>query len=266
VSYQLPFGLRPYFTRSKQSTLITGQGGQVEPDAIRDGNAVADSNLTEFGLKASLLNGHLYLAVDHYKQERVDLNAADLVTNNTTQAKGEEYQLTWVVVPQLSLIGSYTHSKVINLTALDGGKQFWFFGASDIPGFTPAQLAGGVVLGNLYGIDTEAKAQKAGVPEDIYSVNAIVNLNQWLQGFTASVGVTHVSEVYSGFARNIKLPAYTLVNAGLHYETPHWKAGLQVKNLTNERYFRSNFPDLYGDNIVLPELPRNWVLDLGYKF
>jgi len=266
VSYELPFGLRPYVTRSKQSTLITGQGGQVEPDAIRDGNAVADSNLTEFGLKATLLKGHLYFAADHYKQERVDLNAADLVTNNTTRAEGEEYELTWVVVPQLSLIGSYTHSKVINLTALDSKQQFWFFGASDIPGFTPAQLAGGVVLGNLYGIDSEEKARKAGVPENIYSLNTIFNLNQWLPGVTASAGMTHVSSVYSGFARNILLPSYTLVNLGLHYESVHWKAGLQVKNATNEKYFRSNFPDLYGDNIVLPELPRNYILNLGYKF
>jgi iron complex outermembrane receptor protein len=267
LSYQLPFGLRPYVTTSKQSTLITGQGGQLEPSAIATNTAVADSKLTEYGIKATLIKGHLYIAADHYKQERVDLQAADLVTNNTTRGEGTEVEFTWVVVPQLSLIGAYTNSKVINLTALQNGQQFWFFGAADIPGFTPAQLAGGVVLGNIYnGKTSEDSARKAGIPENVYSLNAIINMNQWLSGVTASVGATHASEVYSGFARHIKLPAYTLVNVGLHYEKNRWKAGLQVKNLTDERYFRSNFPDLYGDNIVLPELPRNYVVTLGYKF
>jgi iron complex outermembrane receptor protein len=64
----------------------------------------------------------------------------------------------------------------------------------------------------------------------------------------------------------VTLPSYTLVNAGLHYESKNWKLGLSGKNLTNERYFRSNFPDLFGEAVVLPELPRNYMLSLGYKF
>ena len=35
---------------------------------------------------------------------------------------------------------------------------------------------------------------------------------------------------------------------------------------TNERYFRSNFPDLFGESIVLPELPRSWLVSAAYKF
>src|SRR5882757_4604034 len=163
------------------------------------------------------------------------------------------------------MIGAYTQNKIINLTALRDGQQFWFFGAADIPGMTPANLAGGVVLGDVP-VPNEDAARKAGIPQTVYSLNAIMTLDKWLPGVTTSIGFTHVSAVYSGFARNIKLPAYTLVNTGIHYEKGHWKAGLQVKNLTNERYFRSNFPDLYGDNIVLPELPRNYLLSLAYKF
>lgn len=264
LSYTLPFNIRPYVTRSKQSTLVTGQGGQVQPNAILADEAVADSNLTEFGVKTTLLNGHLYIALDYYKQERVDVNAQDLVSNNTTQAKGTELEFTWVVIPQLSLIGAYTKNKIINLTAVSEGNQQWFFGAADL-GVSPASLAGGAVLGFLP-VSGDQAAQKAGIPDKVYSLNALLNFDKWLPGVSGSVGFTHADAVYSGFARAIKLPAYTLLNAGLHYEKGHWKAGLQGKNLTNEKYFRSNFPDLYGDNIVLPELPRNYVLELGYKF
>ncbi len=70
----------------------------------------------------------------------------------------------------------------------------------------------------------------------------------------------------SGFAQSVRLPSYTLLNAGVYYETGRFKVGLQGKNLTNERYFRSNFPDLFGDSVVLPELPRNYFLSAGFKF
>jgi iron complex outermembrane receptor protein len=41
---------------------------------------------------------------------------------------------------------------------------------------------------------------------------------------------------------------------------------LACKNATDERYFRSNFPDLFGTSVVLPELPRNYSATLQYKF
>ena len=87
-----------------------------------------------------------------------------------------------------------------------------------------------------------------------------------IKGFTGSIGATHVDSVFSGYSQAVKLPAYTLVNLGLHYERDSWKYGLSVKNLTDEQYFRSNFPDLFGSSVVLPELPRNYLFEVGYKF
>jgi iron complex outermembrane receptor protein len=72
--------------------------------------------------------------------------------------------------------------------------------------------------------------------------------------------------VWSGFAQSVRLPSYTLLNAGIHYETERFTVGLQGKNLTDERYFRSNFPDLFGDSVVLPEMPRSYILSAGFKF
>ncbi len=72
--------------------------------------------------------------------------------------------------------------------------------------------------------------------------------------------------MWSGFAQSVRLPSYTLVNAGIHYNTDRFTVSLQGKNLTDERYFRSNFPDLFGDSVVLPELPRNSLLSATFKF
>jgi iron complex outermembrane receptor protein len=41
---------------------------------------------------------------------------------------------------------------------------------------------------------------------------------------------------------------------------------LSGKNITDEEYFRANFPNLFGGTIVLPELPRHFNARFQYKF
>jgi iron complex outermembrane receptor protein len=264
-SYELPFGIRPYVTRSTQSTLVVGQGGQIAAENIAIGKAVAASTLKEYGVKATLFGGRLYTALDYYDQTRVDFNAQDTVTNGATQTKGWEYEARWVVHPLLTLAGAYTNIKVYNLAHPVGGSQFSFAGAADLPGVDPASFYGGTVASLVY-IPNREFTRKAGIPENLYSLNAIFTLDSLLKGVTASVGASHVDSVWSGYSKTVKLPSYTLVNAGLHYENKNWKVGFQAKNITDERYFRSNFPDLFGSSVVLPEVPRNYLLSLAYKF
>ena len=265
LSYQLPFGLRPYATKAKQSTLILGQGGQIDTFQVRDGTAIGNSELEEFGIKASLLDGQLYTAIDHFKQTRVDINAQDTVTNNTTEAKGYEFEARWVVNKNVTLTSAYTNLEITNLTARDQGSQFSFAGQADLNGVDPSLLYGGALATSLL-VPSAAAARKAGIPENLYSLYAIFSFDGEMKGVTASIGATHVDSVWSGFAKTVRLPAYTLVNAGVHFETGKWQLGLQGKNLTNERYFRSNFPDLFGESVVLPELPRSYLLNATVKF
>jgi iron complex outermembrane receptor protein len=267
LSYELPFGLRPYVTYAEQSTLILGQGGQIPTSNLASGNAVADSKLKEAGIKAAMLENKLYLALDYFEQERVDFNAQDTVTNNTTEAKGYEFEARWVVNPHVTLTGAYTSLDVYNLGAEDSGAQFSFAGASDLArlGVNPADTYGGVV-GSLVLVPDKSASRKAGIPEEMYSAYAMFSFDGVLSGFTGTIGATHVASVFSGFAKTLTLPSYTLLNASIHYENQNWKVGLQGKNLTDERYFRSNFPDLFGDSVVLPELPRSYLVSASYKF
>ena len=273
VNYALPLGLRPYVTLARQSTLTTGEGGQVEPGQAQTHGAVAASTLKEYGIKGSWLDGHLYWAADYYDQTRTDLNSQDQVSNNSTESKGYELETRWVVNPFLTMTGAFTNIKVINTTATANNAQFSFVGAGDLQGVDPSLMYGGSV-GAVFLAPTEESARKGGIPENMFSIYAIVSLqdltSDWgngvLQGLTGSIGVTHVESTWSGFSKVIRLPAYTLLNAGLHYEDKSWKVGLEGKNLTNERYFRANFPDLFGESVVLPELPRNWLLSVGHKF
>lgn len=55
-------------------------------------------------------------------------------------------------------------------------------------------------------------------------------------------------------------------NAGVTWDADNWKVSLTGKNLTDEEHFRSNFPNLFGSQVVLPELPRHRAAKVGYRF
>ena len=59
---------------------------------------------------------------------------------------------------------------------------------------------------------------------------------------------------------------YTLVNIGASYEIGNWNFAGMINNVTDEEYFRANFPNLFGSVVVLPELPRNFSLRAAYRF
>ena len=272
LSYKTDIGLIPYLTVAEQSTIVAGQGASIDVENIPGAHqSDADftqgyfdvSELVEFGLKGSLLDDSLYFAISVYEQERTDISAQSTVTNNTTKNEGSEFELRWVVNEQLVVSASYTQIEVTNLTVLDGGGfQFGFFGAEDLTLVDdPSLFFGGTPNGNT--ALTNAEARKAGIPENVYSLTATYD---FLNGYAASLSVVDADAVSSGFSNAVTLPAYTLVNAGLSYQTENWRVNLTVKNLTDETYFRSNFPDLFGSAIVLPELPRHWNAKFTYQF
>jgi iron complex outermembrane receptor protein len=265
LTYDLPAHIVTYVTYSKQTTVITGQGNQIDPVLLSQGNAVAGSYLKEAGIKTTQLDGHLFAAVDYFIQQRTDYAAQDTVSNNTTLAKGTEFEARYVVNPELTITGAFTSMAVYNLSQSTNGEQFSFVGAGDLQGVNPGLMYGGTV-GAVFPVSTTGGTLKAGLPKTLYSINFLGSFDPWVHGLSGSVAVTHSSKVFSGFSESITLPQYTLVNAGLRFEHGKWAVNAQIKNLTDARYFRSNFPDLFGSSVVLPELPRNYLLSGAYKF
>ncbi|MGJ8680165.1 TonB-dependent siderophore receptor [Paraglaciecola sp.] len=262
VSFKTEMGLIPYITAAEQATLVAGQGAEIGVGQVADG-AFDTSELFEYGVKGSFIDDSLYFALSVYEQERTDFSAQAIVTNSTTENKGTELELRWVVNDNLVIGAGYTNVKVYNLTALENGNQFGFFGVEDLPNVTDASLLyGGAVIGfNL--VDDKESARKAGIPENIYTLNATYDFQN---GYALNASVVKADETYSGFSQVVTLPSYTLVNAGVYYEADTWSASVNVKNLTDEKYFRANFPDLFGAQIVLPELPRHFQATVNYKF
>ncbi|MEL6870456.1 MAG: TonB-dependent receptor plug domain-containing protein [Pseudomonadota bacterium] len=262
LSWESPIGLIPYFTASEQSTVIAGQGAEIQTGAILADGWFDTSELIEAGIKGSFIDDSLYIALSVYEQERTDFNAQAIVTNQSNRTEGVELEARWVVNENLVLTAGYTNIEVINLNTLENAGRFSFFGADDIPQIDPASVFGGQAIGIVFS-DGEAGARRAGMPENIFSFTGTYAFDN---GIAVNGSVVSVDSVFSGFSQAVELPSYTLVNAGIIYETDNWQFALTGKNLTDERYFRANFPNLFGSQIVLPELPRNWQASVSFSF
>ena len=263
LSYEIAnTGIIPYVTVSEQATVIAGQGAELTVSNVASGGAFDSSELTEFGVKGELLeDGRLYFSLSHYEQERTDFSAQSIVTNQAVKTEGTEFELRWAVNDALFVGATYTNVEALNLASIDDGSRFSFYGAEDLPAIDPALLFGGQIGGPVN--VAASGGRRAGMPENIYSVYGTYLFDN---GVSVSASVTDVDSVASGFSNSITLPAYTLVNMTLGYETESWKFSLTGKNLTDERYFRSNFPNLFGSTIVLPELPRHFIAKAQYSF
>ena len=150
----------------------------------------------------------------------------------------------------------------MNLNTLDSGSRFSFIGADDVPGIPPAALYGGALGGDVIR-PGERGARRAVMPEIIYSLTGTYDFGN---GLAATGSIVDVAESHSGYSNSVLLPAYTLVNVGLGYERDAWAVSFTAKNVTDERYLRSNFPNLFGGVVVLPELPAHYVARIQYNW
>ncbi len=263
VNYTTPWGLIPYVTSSKQTTTIAGQGAEISTGNVAAKTFLSESEMNEIGLKGSFFEDRLYMSLTAYEQERTDYNAQSITVNQAVKTEGFEAEMRWAATEKLLLTANYTKTKVVNLTALEDGVLFSFFGIEDLVNVTnPALFLGGQPIG-LIPIADEGDARRAGIPEDVFSGTATYAFDN---GLSLSATASHADSVYSGQSQVVKLPSYTVVDLGATYSLGNWLFRGTVKNAFDEEYFRANFTELFGSTIVLPEQPRSFAVTAIYKF
>lgn len=261
ISYKSPIGLIPYFTASRQNSVVAGEGSELYLSNILGGNVLGKSNLLEAGIKGEFLNKKLYGAVSVYKQKRTQAGAESSLTNQILQSKGIEAEIRWSVDRHLLVTGAFTHLEVINLGALNAGSYFNYYGAGDFSSVNPALTFGGSQFGLV--TITGANAQRPGEPENVVSGTATYAFDN---GIALSGDLSHVDATWLNYAHTVRLPAYWLLNLGVSYTKGPWMLRAGVKNANNARYFRAGGQDLFGADIVLPQMPRSWQATISYKF
>ncbi len=160
------------------------------------------------------------------------------MTNQAPCSEGFELELRWrQATERTSLVAAYTNLNVINLNTLENDGRFSFLGAGDLPHTDPTTFYGGTI-GGFITLASNPDATRTGVPKHVAAITTLHERGDW----RVFVGIADVASVYSGFSRRVRLPAYTLVNAGLQFDRRRWSVTVSGKNLTDARYFRANFP------------------------
>ncbi|WP_317930064.1 TonB-dependent receptor [Halioxenophilus sp. WMMB6] len=259
VSYNLPFGVNIYGTTAKQSTILAGTHDAVELGLIQDGNWLGESEMNEIGIKGQLFSDRLFFGISTFDQERVSINSNVAESNEALQSEGYEVELRWVPIDPLSIIATYSNTEVTRTDL--GGAMFTYLGAADLPQLDPTLIWGGAVSGVFF--TPEDEPSRGGVPENVYSLSAAYRFND---NWAANVSWTNVDSVEPSPMGGLVLPSYDIVNASVSYVSKEFEARLALNNVTNEEYYRANFPGLYGNLSVLPEKPFSYTVDLTYKF
>lgn len=198
------------------------------------------ANQWEAGVKTNLFSGKVSITASYY-----DIRVADRVypdpanPNNSIQggevgSKGFEFDLTAHPVAGLDIIAGYSH----NETKILAGNTSDFYNE-------PGRAPGG-----------QGPADQANFWASYRFMNgAFKNFGLGIGGNYAGTYKVVDNSVTGVF----NLPSYILLNAGLSYNTEHYRLAFNLNNITNKEYY-------IGYWSVNPQRPRNFTLSFAYKF
>lgn len=194
------------------------------------------ANQWEGGVKMDMFDGKLTGTVSYYDIKVKDVLRSDAahpnyyIQNGSQQSKGVEVNVIAAPFQGFSVVAgySYNESKYINTT-------------DDVNGLRPA-TASSPTSANLW-------------------LNYRIS-NGKMKGFSIGAGGNYASDVKIVNSRSqgvFVLPAYTVVNASLSYDTPKWRFGAKVDNVTNKHYW-------VGYSSMNPQRPRSFTGTVAFKF
>ena len=252
-SHEIVKGIRPYFTYSKQETLVVGLDGSIGVSAVP--TALNGSELREAGIKSSLLKNKLFTTVSAYRQTRTSFSI-DTGQVLSTLSRGIEAELRWVPNKHFSLSAGGTWQKTIYspIRPATISVNPTFFGLPD-------NYYGGRVSTTLLG--QPDYGERSGYPDKVITVNGTY---LWSSGWSLNLSGAYQAEVPSGRIKDIMLPSALTFGAGLVYDTKKWGIRISCNNLTNELYFTPNSPDGLGQVIVIPAPERTIQASYTLKF
>lgn len=274
LSGKAPFGLIPYVTYGQQTALSDGADLTLPANLVQAG-AYDPAVLTEIGVKGNFLGGKLYGAVALYSQERSTVTA-DQVSGNpivgglgNVKGEGVEFELRyapnknfWVggfsVFQKTELVRTgnefvRVHGEPLGFSDVLDGAGNVIFAAED---FT----MGGQPTVN---VGPNEKTEHPSYPNTSHGIQAQYT---WDNGFLVSGSGNYISAVHSGRYQAVILPeAYTL-NLGLGFKKHGWTVKLDVKNVTDELYFRGRNGTTAGDALISAVPGRQWQFTVTKTF
>ena len=254
LTYKLTDNINAYVTHAESSYLELGQGGMIARENIANSAWLQDSQITEVGLKGTLLEKRLFATLAHYEQEK---NTFDPISGafDFYESSGTELELRYAPTKSLSFTGAGTWQKT-----MVRNTPFFLGVPPETLGLDPALVYGGrfVGVGPILGAPAPIEAP---TPREVFSLNATYTDPK---GWGGSLGATYVSSFYTGFAQEVVLPSYLVTRAALFYATEKWSYRLNANNLFDEKYYNPQF--LFWDTFVSPSVGPTAELTATYRW
>lgn len=254
LSYAVTPQIIPYLTQSRQASLQMGNIGDIVPGNVA--SPLTDSALDEVGLKVQLLDGKLYSTMSAYRQTREQIDP-DTYEAFSTEGEGYELEIRYVPTERISITGAASWQETVYLkppTAFTVPPEF--FGLSGMAAYGGTLRVSGLPADGRY-------LKRGGIPDRTVGLFGTYTVPM---GLTTTLGFVRTDEMYSGSAKTFLLPEATVGYASVFYNADSWEVGLQINNLTDERYFQAINPDNIGNTVALPKPPRTYELSFGFNF
>ncbi len=240
-SGQIGIVVQPTSTVSFYGGYSTGEFVNIQTESTALTGEPESSNQIEFGAKWDIIPNKLNLNIAAFKIKRRNYNitltpGAAPVPLGAQDARGFEIDLNGEIAPGLKLVANYAYLDATNVSreiaTTFGGTPF-------------------AVTKSIFGLFPAAAVKHSG------SVWATYDLSM---GLGIGAGITAKGASFADTANAIRIPGYTIGNAALYWRQPKYEIALNVKNVTNERYFEN--PTFAGG---LPGDPRTVLLTLKAK-
>ena len=257
--FALAPGVNLYGTFQYGTALDPLQGGAI----IGRGNFVRN-RLAEGGVKAALLDGHLFAGVAAFQWRQTQY---DQRTNNAEllEGRGLELEFTFAPTRRLAIIGSVNHQHVRRLTPLGfrafplTGQQIALYGGVLNSQFGPA------VFNPAVGARPPANPglDYPGTPEIQGKLYLLCSL---ASGFGFGLGPVWSDAYWHNFDHTLRIPSSLVWNGSVFLRRPRYEVELSVENLTNEDYFFGAEP-VFAANTLITKAPGiNGRVSLTWKY
>ena len=240
-SGQIGVVFQPSSTLSIYTGYSAGKFINIQTESQSLSELPESSSQIEAGIKWDIIPNKLNLNIAAFKVKRRDYYITLIPGGNPTptgaqDAKGFEIDINGEVAPGLRVIANYAFLDATNVSrevaTTFGGTPF-------------------VKTGSIFGLQPAAAARHSG------SVWATYDLPMGL-GFGA--GITAKAGTFADTINAIRVPGYTIGNAALYWRQPKYEIAVNIKNVTDKRYFEN--PTFAGG---LPGDPRTILVTLKAK-
>lgn len=275
ASYALTPRIRSYVTLARSGIVLDGNNNALSNEII-DAGHIGSANLSEVGVKASLLQDRLFATVSAYEQARTHVDLDDpegliYAYPSATKARGWSAEIKWVPTRNL-FVSAYAMHQVTRYSPNYGTSQL--VDARTL-GFQDVLDADGNVIypaeAFLYGgrarillpANLPQYAKKEGNPETQIGFGTTY---QWSNGLGFSLSGNYFSETCTGRLCTVRLPEGMLANAGAFFNAGRWTVKFDINNLFDEIYFRARTGDTLGNPLAQVMPDRRWQITVKAEF